>query len=233
MNDVCRVVVAVVDGLAGQDLAFLLIRLVAAEDFQEVVIVHLFQHTVGAHIEIVARLNVGDVDNVCLGRTLLIGHDDTRDDVLVLGGLHLVVGQLANLEEVVNQRVVARTVENLVGRGTQVVDAAVADVGSGASALVEAEERQGGSHLLLTCGVLSVDGSVSCVEGFLKQRVLKHAILWQVAEDVVAHGLTYGSAGDFARFVSAHSVAENKESVSACGVVKNGENRVFLILSAT
>ena len=105
-DDNARVIVVAIVCLLNEHVTLLTVGNTIAEDIKQLLVFHVFQHTVGTEIEVVALLYVGDVDDVCLRTPFLVGHDDTCDNVLVLGSLHLVLRQLANLKEVVDERVV-------------------------------------------------------------------------------------------------------------------------------
>ena len=113
------------------------------------------------------------------------------------------------------------------------VDAAVTDVGYCAASLMEAEERQRGTHFLLAGIVLRIDGGVGSSECLFEELVFEYSVGRQTTENVVTHGLAHRSAGYLARLVTTHAVAENKETVGCGCCIQNRKNGVFLIRTAT
>ena len=229
VDQVSRMIVFIVLGGLDKLLALLLVALVIVEDRQQFIILHLLEHAVGADVEVVVGLDVGDVHDVGLHACFLAGLHGASDDILLWMRLHVVEGDFTGLIQFVDQRVVARLVEDGVGSGTQVVHAAVADVRCGASAAMEIEEGERGAHLFRRVVVLDVELTVSVLEGFIETLVAHHVARIDVLSEIMPDCLAHGAAGNLTLGVAAHAVAEHKEAIVGRCSTQHGIDRVFLV----
>ena len=160
-------VVFVVECGGDQSLLLHGVGVVAGEDSCDVVLFHLFQHSVGAEIEIVARLDVCGVDPIGGEAVLFTRHHGSGDDVLLRMALHLFESDLPAPEKVEHERVVSRHVEDFLLCRSNVVNSAVAHVCHEASSLVEDEHGERGSHLFRSAIVFLVELLVGLLHGLL------------------------------------------------------------------
>ena len=123
--------------------------------------------------------------------------------------------------------------EDLAGAGAQVVDAAVADVGHEASALVQAEEGHGGAHAPQVVYVGSVEGVVGLRQCILELLVGEGLVGGEHVLGGAAETEDDGGAGHLALFVTAHAVAHQEQAAAGGGCSQGGIDGVLLIAALT
>ena len=127
----------------------------------KVVVFHLLEHTIRAHIEVVAGANVGRMVDVGFRSAVHVRLHGTRYDVLLRRHTCLLRSYCLHFQEVVDKRMVfcaehyLRVISGL--SRTDMVDTAVAHVGNGGATSMEFQEGHGRTHLLCCPRVLAVE----------------------------------------------------------------------------
>ena len=224
-----RMVVTVGSRGRHQLLAFFLIRGVLGDDIDKFVIPHPLHHSIGAHIKIVSRLDVGDVYDIRPHAILLSRHHRPRDDVFLFGSAHLGVRDFPCHVKFHHQGMVLRLIEHSALVGPDVIDTAVADMGSEASPLMETKESQRRPHFLH--GIVSIILLVETLAGKLKSRpeqvVRQHFPFLQTRMEIMRHFLGDDTAGHLAFIMSSHPVAEDEEALIPLRM--GGIDEIFLV----
>ena len=103
MNKVRGVVISITGCGLLQPLALLLIvDILITDNTHQLIVLHLLQHTVGTHIEVVAWTYVSDMHQFCLGTGFLMGLHRPHHDVLLRRSFHLPIANLAHLVELLH-----------------------------------------------------------------------------------------------------------------------------------
>ena len=114
------------------------------------------------------------------------------------------------------------------------VDPTIANMGDGASRIVELKKGHRSTHLLLRAIVLSIERVVcrtkSCTKVIIDERALS---IGADRGKRCAHSLTHRSTRDITTRVTTHTVADDEETILIlCGIM-GWENRVLLALTLT
>ena len=146
----------------------------------------------------------------------------------------LLRSQLANLHQVVHQRVVVGLVQYLRGlgspSGTDMIHARVADMSDGSTGTVQLEHSHRGAHLLLGMGILVVQGIICGCDGFLSDLCGEGLILTRaLGKYRCRHRLAHRGTRYLARVVPTHTIAYQKQTVLCLGFAIGGEHRVLLM----
>ena len=207
MNQVGRMIVSVVFCRPLQDSDLFSIGLREGEDVDQFAILHLLQHAVAAHVNVIAGSDVGQIGTIGLGPALLMRLHGPSDDILLAGDLRLLLRHLAQFHKIVYQGMVSRDIEDLFIGRTDVVDPAVADMGRETAAFVEPNERQGGPHLLLVFCVPLIKDIICCTQRSTEIIFPKHAVLTGVPLYIPGHCVAHSLRGNFSGGMTAHPIA--------------------------
>ena len=203
---------------------------VGEEEVLQFVVFHLFDDAVAAQEEYVAGAEVCDDVKSGPCAVFLVGLYGAGDDVALGEGACFLFGEFTGSDEVVDQGVVARLEENAAAR-SELVDAAVADMGYQDAVRTKGKEGECGAHLAArgVVGIELIEGIVGESECFLE--ILLHFLdaTQGCVGKVFADGFGDAVAGHFALFVSTDAVAHHEDAMVGGGFSRAGEEGVLLV----
>ena len=219
------------------DLTFGRVDLVREDIAEALATLHirLLEHSVGAHIEEIAGLNIGSMIDISLGAIIGMRLHGSSYHILLRGMASLFAGQFSDFDKIIDQRMVfgfeQDTGIHAILAGADMIDAAIADMGDSGAIAVKAEEGHGGAHLLLGAIILEVEsiesGSERPLQHVIAEDILSLTLL--ILGDILPHGLAHGGTRHLAGIMATHAVAQDKSTIRILQIGGQGICAILLM----